>query len=53
MLNSNPYKEVYFNQYCNSCKYKDIAEAEEPCCYCLAEPVNTYSHKPIYYQEEV
>lgn len=45
------YKEVYFNEYCNSCMYKDTKEADEPCAECLCYPANTYSHKPINYEE--
>lgn len=45
-------KEVYFNQYCNACKYKDTAESEEPCTGCLAHGHNEYSHKPVNYEEK-
>lgn len=41
------YKEVYFDQYCSSCKHCDVDEAETPCAECLEEPVNLYSHKPV------
>lgn len=43
----NNYKEVYFDQFCSECEYKENAENEKPCDECLAEPVNEYSHKPI------
>ena len=46
------YKEVYFNEYCNSCKHKKEAENDEPCNECLTYPVNVYSHKPINYEED-
>ena len=45
-------KEVYFDQYCPTCKYKDTGEDEQPCFDCLAEPVNQYSHKPVKYEEK-
>ncbi len=45
-------KEVYFDQYCSSCKYKDLTESDDPCWGCLDEPVNTYSHKPVMYKED-
>ena len=45
-------KEVYFNQYCEKCKHADMKEDEEPCCECLCEPVNQYSHKPVRYEEK-
>lgn len=44
------YKEVYFYEYCETCKYKDLKENEEPCEECLSEPTNLYSHKPIKYE---
>lgn len=45
------YKEVYFDQYCKTCKYKDAKETEDPCDECLNEPVNLYSHKPTKWKE--
>lgn len=44
-------KEVYFEQYCQTCKNKDVAEADEPCFECLAEPANVDSHRPVRYEE--
>ena len=44
------YKEVYFDQYCSSCKYSDLEEENEPCNTCLANPENEYSHKPVYWK---
>ena len=44
-------KEVYFGVYCKTCKHKDKKEDEDPCWDCLAEPKNTYSHKPVYWEE--
>lgn len=40
-------KEVYFNEYCVSCKHYIKSEDDEPCCNCLINPVNINSHKPI------
>lgn len=45
------YKEVYFGQFCKTCKYKDIPEYSDPCDKCLENPVNLYSHKPVNYEE--
>lgn len=45
------YKEVYYDQYCESCKHHSASEDESPCCDCLNEPVNTNSHKPVYWEE--
>lgn len=44
-------KEVYFDQYCKTCKYEKLDESEYPCDDCLSNPVNTYSHKPVKYEE--
>lgn len=46
------YKEVYFGVYCKECKYELKDEADDPCHDCLNEPVNTYSHKPVYFEEK-
>jgi hypothetical protein len=45
-------KEVYFDQYCKSCKHFDKMEEENPCNECLEEPVNVDSHKPIKWEEK-
>lgn len=45
-------KEVYFDQYCSKCKYKDTPEGEDPCDDCLAYPWMPNSHKPINFKEE-
>lgn len=44
------YKEVYFGEYCKSCKHANKAETDDPCHDCLNEPVNLHSHKPVYYE---
>ena len=36
----NEEKEVYFDQYCKSCKYHGLEESKDPCNDCLAEPSN-------------
>lgn len=48
-MDNDSYKEVYFNQYCDSCRYCTRKEEEEPCYECLSEPENLYSHKPVKY----
>lgn len=45
MLDKN--NEVFFGEYCKTCKYKNYSETDSPCAECIAEPVNLYSHKPI------
>lgn len=47
----NEYKEVYFHQYCETCKHKDKKDNEEPCFECLDNPINLYSHKPVKYEQ--
>ena len=46
-------KEVYFDQYCSKCQYFKNKDYEKPCHDCLNEPVNTYSHKPVKFEEKV
>lgn len=44
-------KEVYFHQYCQTCKHRDKSEGEDPCWDCLDQPWNEHSHKPIFWEE--
>jgi hypothetical protein len=48
----NEEKEVYFDQYCKSCKHHGLEESKDPCNGCLAEPSNTNSHKPMNYESK-
>ena len=48
----NSYKEVYFDQYCKTCKHKELPEDKDPCDDCLNEPVNIYSHKPVKWEKD-
>lgn len=45
------YKIVLFDQYCPTCKHKDLDENKEPCEECLSNPINLYSHRPIKWEE--
>lgn len=45
-------KEVYFNKYCESCKHFKIPDTDDPCNDCLDNPSNTYSHKPVNWEEK-
>lgn len=47
-------KEVFFNQYCPTCKHEAESEfdPESPCYDCLDCPVNQDSHKPVNWQEK-
>ena len=49
-MENDVYKEVYFDQYCKTCKYEKCKEGEDPCDDCLNEPVNLYSHKPVWWK---
>lgn len=44
-------KLVKFEEYCKTCKYRDLTEDKEPCCECLDYPVNEYSHKPVNWKD--
>ena len=46
------YKEVYFDQYCKTCKHENLPETDDPCNECLQETVNVYSHKPVKWKEK-
>ena len=48
----NEEKEVYFNQYCKTCKYCELKEVKDPCNDCLTEPSNINSHKPVNYKNK-
>lgn len=52
MNHPETYKEVYFGEYCQTCKHEKKSETDEPCDDCLNEPVNLYSHKPIKWEEK-
>lgn len=51
-METSSQKIVRFDVYCRTCKFKDLREDEDPCDYCLANPVNTNSHKPVKYKEK-
>ena len=46
------YKEVYYHEYCKTCKHVNVANTEMPCDECLSEPINMYSHKPVKYEKK-
>lgn len=50
----NDYQEVYFDKYCDKCKYKDVddTKGKAPCHECLSEPTNLYSHVPVKFKEK-
>ena len=49
---TNNYKEVYFDEYCYKCAWKESDPADLPCDDCLGTPMNIDSHKPIHFEEK-
>ena len=47
-----PLKEVDFAKYCRTCQHWEKEDIDDPCNFCLGEPANEYSHKPIEYVED-
>lgn len=47
MVSDEELREVDFETYCKACKYEGRKEEQIPCCYCLEEPLNLYSQKPV------
>ena len=46
------YQEVYFDDFCEKCKYNNVKEIHDPCHECLSNPVNLYTHRPVKYEEK-
>ena len=46
----NKQKEVFFWEYCKTCKHYSTPETDDPCNECLGEPANENSHKPVYWE---
>ena len=44
-------KEVFFNEYCPKCEYKNLDDGKDPCNECLTYPYNANSHKPVMFKE--
>lgn len=51
-MDQQAYKEVYFDQYCKTCKNRKLKEKDEPCNECLDNPTNLNSHKPVKYEKK-
>ena len=51
MIN-NEQKEVYFDQYCKTCKNVNSKATDEPCNNCLSNPMNNNSHKPVNWEKK-
>lgn len=42
--------EVRFDKYCKLCKHQEAKEEDYPCRYCLGQPWNEGSEKPIEFE---
>lgn len=51
-MDDQAYKEVYFHEYCKTCKYRAVKNIEEPCNECLGEPLNLNTHRPVKYEKK-
>ena len=51
-MDHQDYKEVYFHEYCKTCKHKELKEYEEPCDECLSEAINLSTHRPVRYEKK-
>lgn len=51
-MDNQSYKEVYFHEYCKTCKYRKVKNTEEPCDECLSEPTNLETHRPVKYEKK-
>lgn len=45
-------KIVDFEYYCPLCKHEKDPENKDPCHDCLNNPTNTYSYKPVNFEEK-
>lgn len=45
-------KEVYFGDYCKTCKHEKVSEQDDPCYDCLNNPINEDSHEPVRWEEK-
>ena len=50
MIN-NEQKEVYFDQYCKTCKNVNSKATDEPCNNCLSNPMNNNIEMGIHHLE--
>lgn len=51
-VKDSDYKEVYFHEYCKTCRHSDCKNHEDPCNECLDQPINFASHKPMKYEAD-
>lgn len=46
-------KVVDFSNYCKRCSFFHKKCWEDPCNYCLSNPVNKNSRKPVNFKEDI
>lgn len=51
-MDHQAYKEVYFHEYCKTCKYEKTKDTDEPCYECLGESLNWNTHRPVKYEKK-
>lgn len=47
----NDQKIVDYEKYCPKCQHWSKSESEDPCWGCLDTPTNTFSQKPVNFEE--
>ena len=50
-MDSDIFREVRFDKYCETCKYKDLDEVKDPCNNCLAVGMREETEVPEFYEE--
>ena len=50
-MDINGMQEVYFDEYCQTCKYKNVKDHDDPCNECLDNPTNKHSNIPINWED--
>lgn len=47
----NNMKLVFFDEYCEKCKYRELEEEEYPCFECLSVAAREFTHVPEKFEE--
>lgn len=45
-------KEVFYNEYCKTCKHEKEPEDSDVCNDCLNNPAHVDSHKPVRWEKK-
>lgn len=51
-MDDENYMEVFFDQYCKTCRYEKLEDFLDPCNQCLDIYANLNSHKPVFWEEK-